>query len=134
MDFLLENWYWLVAALASGALLLWPQIKGGAQGISPAEAVQLINREKGQVIDVGPSEDFAKGHIGGAKNVPLDSIGSAKGLPSNKTIPLVLCCSTGAKSAKAQGQLKALGHERVHVLKGGLASWRQANLPVEASA
>ena len=136
MSYLLENWYWLVAALASGGLLLWPQIKGGVNGgLSPADAVHLINREKAQVIDVCDATEFAAGHVVGAKNVPLDTLADkAKGLPGNKTIPLVVVCATGARSAKAVAQLKTMGFEKAQVLAGGLKAWREANLPVEKSA
>jgi rhodanese-related sulfurtransferase len=137
MSYLLENWYWLVAALASGGLLLWPQIKGGVSGggLSPADAVQLINREKAQVIDVCDATEFAAGHVVGAKNIPLDTIADkAKGLPGNKTIPLVVVCASGVRSAKAVVQLKALGYEKAQSLAGGLKAWREANLPVEKSA
>ncbi len=137
MSYLLENWYWLVAALASGGLLLWPQIKGGANGggLTPANAVHLINREKGQVIDISDAAEFAAGHVVGAKNIPLDTLADkAKGLPGNKTIPLIVVCGTGARSAKAVAQLKTMGYDKAQVLVGGLKAWREANLPVEKSA
>jgi rhodanese-related sulfurtransferase len=136
MSYLLENWYWLVAALASGGLLLWPQIKGGASGgLTPANAVHLINREKAQVIDVCDPVEYAAGHVVGAKNIPLDTLADkAKGLPGNKTIPLVVVCASGARSAKAVVQLKALGYENAQTLAGGLKAWREANLPIEKSA
>lgn len=134
-SYLLENWYWLLAAAASGGLLLWPQIKGGAGGgVSPAEAVQLINREKGQVIDVCEAAEFAAGHIVGAKNVPLSNLEGAKGLPSNKALPLVVVCASGVRSAKAVAQLKTMGYDKAQSLNGGLTAWREANLPVEKSA
>ncbi|MDI1257741.1 rhodanese-like domain-containing protein [Aquabacterium sp.] len=136
MSYLLENWYWLVAALASGGLLLWPQIKGGANGgLTPANAVHLINREKAQVIDVCDAAEFAAGHVVGAKNIPLDTLADkVKGLPGNKTTPLVVVCATGARSTKAVAQLKTMGYEKAQVLAGGLKAWREANLPVEKSA
>ncbi|MES2091331.1 MAG: rhodanese-like domain-containing protein [Pseudomonadota bacterium] len=134
-SYLLENWYWLLAAAASGGLLLWPQIKGGAGGgVSPAAAVQLINREKGQVIDVCEAAEFAAGHIVGAKNVPLSNLEGAKGLPSNKTLPLIVVCASGVRSAKAVAQLKTMGYDKAQSLNGGLTAWREANLPVEKSA
>jgi rhodanese-related sulfurtransferase len=136
MSYLLENWYWLVAALASGGLLLWPQIKGGANGgLTPANAVHLINREKAQVIDVSEATEFAAGHVVGAKNIPLDALSDkAKGLPGNKTTPLITVCANGTRSTKAVAQLKTMGYENAQVLTGGLRAWREANLPVEKSA
>ena len=71
MNFILDNWYLIVLVLASGAMLLLPAIKGAGGGLSAAQAVQLINREKALVIDVCEPAEFAAGHVGGAKNIPL---------------------------------------------------------------
>jgi 3-mercaptopyruvate sulfurtransferase SseA len=37
-------------------------------------------------------------------------------------------------SARVAQQLKSLGYEKVRVLKGGLASWVNAGLPLESKA
>ena len=136
MNFLLQNWYLVVAALVSGGLLLLPMLTAGAQGggVSTAEAVQLINREKGVLIDVSEPEEFAKGHVAGSRNIPFGQIESHKSLPSNKALPLVLVCPTGARAGRAAGMLRKLGYERAQALAGGLKAWRDANLPVEKTA
>jgi len=132
-SYLAENWYWILAAGASGSLLLWQQFKNGvtAGGISTAAAVQLINRERAQVIDVCEPAEYAAAHVSGAKNVPLSELATAKGLPSNKKLPLVVVCASGVRSAKAVAQLKQAGHENAHSLSGGLKAWREANLPID---
>ena len=136
MNFLIENWFLLVAALVSGGMLLWPMLVSGSQGaaVGPAEAVQLINREKGVLIDVSEPEEFAKGHAVGARNIPFGQIEGHKQLPSNKALPLVLVCPTGARAGRAAGMLRKLGYEKAHALAGGLKAWRDASLPVEKSA
>ncbi|MGE5452711.1 MAG: rhodanese-like domain-containing protein [Acidobacteriota bacterium] len=131
MSYVTDNWYWIVTAAASGGMLLWQQLKSGGEGLSPTEAVMLINREKAQVIDVCETSEFQAGHLVGAKNIPLAELGSGKGLPGNKTLPLVVVCASGVRSGKAVTQLKAMGYERAQSLKGGLAAWRAANLPIE---
>jgi rhodanese-related sulfurtransferase len=132
-SYVADNWYWMVAAAASGGLLLWQQLQQGLNsgGLSPAQAVQLINRERGQVIDVCEAAEFAAAHVAGAKNVPLGELTTAKGLPGNKKLPLVVVCASGARSAKAAAQLKAMGYENAQSLAGGLKAWREANLPIE---
>jgi len=135
--FLLENWVLVLAALTSGGLLLWPSLSrsgGGGGSVGPNEAVRLINREKAVLIDVSEPDEFARGHAAGARNVPLNSLQGAKELPSNKQLPLVLMCSSGARAARAAGELRKLGHERAIALAGGLKAWRDANLPLEKSA
>ena len=135
LEFLLKNWYLVLAAVASGALLLWPTIKGSTGGgVGANEAVRLINREKAVLIDVSEPEEFSAGHAGGARNIPFAQLEGGKGLPSNKALPLVLVCPTGARAARAAGVLKKAGYENAQVLAGGLKAWREANLPVEKSA
>ena len=136
LEFLITNWLLLLTAVVSGGLLLWPTVKGRAGGSSvpTAEAVRLMNREKAVLIDVSEPDEFAKGHPNGARNVPLGRLEGAKELPSNKALPLIVVCPTGARAGRAVALLRKAGYERAHSLAGGLAAWRDANLPVEKSA
>ena len=135
MKFFIDNWMLFVMAATSGSLLLWPLLQGGrGGGIGTAEAVRLINREKGVIVDVGEPEEFAAGHAGGARNVPLGSLEGAKGLPTNKTLPLVLMCPSGARAARAAEQLRKAGYEKAVSVAGGTAAWREASLPIEKTS
>ena len=133
MKFIIENWYLLVVALASGSMLLWPTLKSAGGGsLTPAGAVQLINREKAVVIDVCETEEFALGHVGGARNVPLNQLEERlPGLVKNKAVPVVLVCASGARSNRAVGIAKKLGYEKAQAMAGGMKAWREASLPVE---
>ncbi len=135
MDFVLQNWYLFLAAAVSGVLLMVPTLGkgGGGARVTPPEAVQLMNREKAQVVDVSEPAEFAAGHVPGARNVPLGSLEGSTDLPKNKTLPVVVMCATGARAGRAVGALKKLGYDKVHPVAGGLAAWREANLPVEKS-
>ena len=70
MNFLLENWMLLCVALASGVALMLPALTKG-NGLDPQGMVQLMNREKAVVIDVCEPDEFARGHVIGAKNLPV---------------------------------------------------------------
>lgn len=121
-------------ALASGGMLLFPIVTsgGGAAGLNPAEVVQLMNREKAVVVDVCSAEEFATGHVTGAKNVPLGELETKlAGTVKNKALPVVLVCATGMRSKRAVAIAKKLGYENAHSLTGGMGAWRTANLPVE---
>jgi rhodanese-related sulfurtransferase len=136
IQFFADNWHLFLVAVASGGMLLWGSMrKGGGSGrISTAEAVTLINRERAVLIDVSEPGEFGAGHPAGAKNVPIGSLEKSADLPKNKALPLVVVCPTGGRASRAVPVLKKLGFDKVHVLAGGLASWREANLPVEKTA
>jgi rhodanese-related sulfurtransferase len=136
LSFIVNNWVLILAAVVSGTMLLWPMInKGAASGaISPADAVRLINHEKAVLIDVCEPAEFAAGHAVGARNVPLASLEGAKGLPGNKSLPVVVMCATGARASRAAAQLRKAGYANVRPLAGGNAAWREASLPIEKSA
>ena len=135
VTFIIQNWMLILLAAASGGLLLWHTLqKTTGGGVPSTEAVRLINREKGVLIDIRDPAEFAAGHCVGARSIPLARLDGAKDLPSNKALPLVLVCATGSRAARAAGQLRKLGYEQATVLNGGLAAWREAGLPVEKSA
>ena len=136
MKFILEYWYLFLAAIVSGGMLAWPLIARGTLGgsISAAEAVRLLNREKGVLLDVSEPAEYASAHAAGARNVPFGQLEASKALPSNKALPLVVLCPTGARARRAVAILNKLGFDNARVLAGGLGAWREANLPVERSA
>jgi rhodanese-related sulfurtransferase len=134
LPFLVQNWALVLIAVVSGGLLMWPGIAAGARsgGVSPEGAVQLINREKAIVVDVSEAEEFATGHIRGARNVPVNEL--QQRLPEvakNKGVPVILVCPSGARARRALPVAKSLGYDKAVVLGGGLKAWRDANLPLE---
>ena len=134
MKFLIDNWMLISIALASGGMLAWPMVAGGinAGALSASAAVQLINREKAVVVDVGEVEEYALGHVGGAKNVPFTQLEDKLAMTvKNKALPLILVCATGAKANRAVAVAKKLGYEQAQALGGGLKAWKEANLPLE---
>jgi rhodanese-related sulfurtransferase len=133
VKFIVDNWMLILIALSSGGMLAWPMVRGANAGSLTAQgAVQLINRERAVVVDVREPEEFAAGHVTGAKNVPLNQL--EQKLPTavkNKSLPLLLVCATGARAQRAVATAKKLGYEQAQAVAGGLKSWKDANLPVE---
>jgi rhodanese-related sulfurtransferase len=92
----------------------------------------MINREKAHIVDVRSPDEFASGHLLGAKNIPLDRLQDDLSKTfSDKKRPLILVCASGMRSQKALGVAKAQGFEQAHSLGGGLRIWQDANLPLE---
>ena len=133
VKFIVDNWMLVLVALASGGMLLWPLVQGIAQaGLSPSGAVHLINRERAVVVDVSDTAEFAAGHVGGAKNIPLGQLEEKLAtMVKNKTVPLILVCQNGSRSGRALGIAQKLGYQQAQSLGGGLSAWKTANLPLE---
>jgi len=134
LPFLLHNWALLLIAIVSGALLLAPGLMSGMRpgGLTAGNAVQLINRERAVVVDVSENDEFAAGHIVGARNIPVAQF--EQRLPEvvkNKGVPLILVCANGGRAQRCLAKAKTLGYDKAVVLAGGLRAWKDANLPVE---
>ena len=132
-DFVIANWMLFLIAIGSGAMLLWPMLRGAGQGALSAQgAVQMINRERAVVVDVRDPEEFATGHAPGSRNVPLNQLEEKlPGAVKNKSLPVLLMCASGARAQRAVAIAKKLGYEQAQAVAGGLKSWKEANLPVE---
>lgn len=96
------------------------------------EAVALINKQDAVVIDVRSAEDFRKGHIAGAINVPAAQLkaNNLNLIQKYQKKPIVLVCETGVTTNGIGRLLTKAGFEQVHALRGGMADWRTQNLPV----
>ena len=137
MEFVQEH-IWLIAiAVLSGGMLLWsfigPTVLGIPQ-VNTFEATQLINQRDAVVVDVRDEGEYRAGHIPHSRHVPLTAIGGrVQELEKFREKPVVLVCRSGNRAGAAAGILKKRGFQDVRVLRGGVVSWEQANLPVERS-
>lgn len=134
LEFLQKNILLVAAAVGSGAMLLWPLVRGsvGGPAINTLQATQLMNRENALVLDVREPAAYAAGHILGAKNLPLAEIAKrADDFAKYKSKTVIVSCDTGNVSARAVAQLKARGFENVFNLAGGFRAWLTGGLPVE---
>jgi rhodanese-related sulfurtransferase len=103
---------WIVARLCIGRMLLWPSqvAEVPVACVTPAQAVQLINREKAQVVDVCETASSRRRHIGGAKNIPV-AIWKRQGPARNKASRWWWCAPLAAARRAHVAQLKKLGYE-----------------------
>ena len=134
MEFVTKNIFIIAIALVSGGMLIWPLLRRGAGGpwVNTLAATQLINRSDALVVDLRSHEDYAKGHILGAKNIPLADLERRAGeLDKHKAKPLILHCGDGNRAGGAVAVLRKKGFDSVHNLAGGYTAWQQAGLPVE---
>ena len=88
-------------------MLLFSNINKGLEECRRTEGALLV--------DVREPEEFAAGHIPGAINVPLSTLGGAD-LPADR--PLFLYCLRGSRSARVAAILKRRGYSRVRSIGG----------------
>ena len=101
-----------------------------AAAIAPFEAIRMMNGGA-VLVDLRSANQFKDGHIEGARNVPGDQIATEpKTLERLAGKTLVLYCDSGTTTAAAQRTLERAGAKNVFSLRGGLAAWKQENLPV----
>src|SRR5262245_3832234 len=109
MDFLLHNIFWVAVAAISGVLLLWNNFRTEG-GVSPQDAVHLINREHGVFLDVRAADAFAGGHLPNARNIPIADLETRRGeLEKSKNRPIVIY---GEAAGKAAAILQKGGFEK----------------------
>lgn len=131
MQFLIDNIFLIAVALASGAMLVWPLVRSRVSGpaLTTLQVTQLINGKNATIIDIRPPEEFAKGSLPNARNLPADRVkDGAGGLKKDR--PLIVICANGQAAGKVAAQLRSSGFNEVFVLGGGLAAWREAGLPI----
>lgn len=125
------------AAVASGAMLLWPLVSRPFRAsfdIGVFDAVQFINRRDAVVLDVRGTSEFEAGHIGQAKHIPEAQIPDRmKELEKYRSRTLVVCCSIGSRAGRVAGALRKQGFAEAYALRGGIAAWQQAGMPLEKS-
>lgn len=82
----------------------------------------LRNGTKMIVLDVREPEEFLRGHLKGARNIPLEELEDRAGeLPWD--CPVMVYCTHGSKSLMAGRLLDEMGFS-VMAATGGLASYR----------
>jgi len=136
MDFIIQNiWLVLLVAISGFMLLGGGGLFGKISGINqvgPQEAVLLFNHEDALVLDVREQSEWADGHIGKAKHIPLGQLKTRlTELEKYKAKPIVVVCRSGNRSGSACGTMKKAGFEKMYNLAGGMMAWEQAGLPRE---
>ena len=136
-EFLLNNAALVALFLASGVMLLWPEITklaggGGSSQIGTLEATRLMNQGPSLVLDVRDEKDFAAGHLPKARHIPAGELATRLAeIGKFKEKPVIVTERSGPRAGSASKLLRNSGFTKVFQLKGGVAAWQQASLPVE---
>lgn len=135
-EFIANHLFLVTLLIAISSLLLWNIFAGsiGVTQVAPAEVTRLINHENAQVLDLRSAEEFEKGHIINSVNLAVSTLEEKqKELEKYRDKTVILCCNQGQESVRVARILKMKGLEKLFCLKGGIAAWQNANLPLTKS-
>jgi rhodanese-related sulfurtransferase len=88
-----------------------------------------MQRAGDTIIDVRTAEEYAKGHIAGAINIPIDAL-AVERLPAGQ---ILTTCSMGGRGGRAADLLDRAGRTAFSI-EGGNKAWAAAGLPIATGA
>jgi rhodanese-related sulfurtransferase len=95
------------------------------------DVAPLITQKKVTVLDLRTPEEFAAGHIAGAKNIDCSAPDfKAKIGALDKNESYVVHCGGGGRSTRALPAFKDQKFQSILHLDGGLKAWQSAGKPV----
>lgn len=97
--------------------------------LTPLEAEALLAKGEVDLVDVREPVEWARGHLPGARLVPLGALRTdpRSALPRDNVI---FVCAKGGRSQQACGIAEGLGFQQVFNLDGGTDGWTALGLPV----
>lgn len=94
------------------------------KNLTPAQFLAALRQPGAVLLDVRRADEFAGGHLPGAVNLDVTAPDFAQRVAAlDKAAPTYVYCRSGARSAKAAGQLTAAGFGQVANLLGGVLDW-----------
>ena len=97
--------------------------------VTAEEAHETAGQREAVILDVRERHEWKAGHAPGSKNIPLSKLHARTGeLATDRRY--IAVCRSGSRSRSATAQLRRAGLDVVN-LKGGMQSWKRAELPLE---
>src|SRR6202161_1341736 len=108
------------------------RVKSQIDEVDPSEVKELID-EGAAIIDVRETDEFASGHLPGAKHIPRGYLESRiEGIVPARDAHVILYCASGNRSAYAARTLKEdLGYTNVSSMTGGITLWKDRGYEVQ---
>ena len=108
------------------------QVKAQVAEIDPSAVHELVGNGVA-IVDVRETEEFATGHLPGAKHVPRGHLESRiEGVVPDRSQRVILYCASGTRSALAAHTLTHdLGYQRVESMTGGITLWKDRGYLVD---
>lgn len=94
-------------------------------------ARKFLETDKPMLVDVREYDTFAKEHLPGAVNMPLNEMSDfASLLPEDHEAPILTVCQRGNASLSGLLFLQSLGYSNVRSVTGGTNAWVEKGFPV----
>jgi sulfur-carrier protein adenylyltransferase/sulfurtransferase len=115
----------------SGAEVL-REIKSRIDEVDPGVVREQITNGA-VLVDVRETDEFAAGHIPGARHVPRSNLESRiEGAVRDRSQHVILYCASGNRSAwAARTMIEDLGYDSVESMTGGFTLWKDRGYEVE---
>jgi rhodanese-related sulfurtransferase len=130
-EFVINNYLLVAAFVLLLVLFIRNETKRGGNSVTAQQLVDMVNRQNAVVLDIRDKKEFQSGHIVDALNIPYSALDSRiDELKKYRERPIVVTCKMGTNAGAAGALLRKQGFENVSRLTGGIAEWRNQNLPV----
>jgi rhodanese-related sulfurtransferase len=98
--------------------------------LDPAQVQAMVSQSPMPfLLDVRTLEEYQEGHIREAELIPLDDLArKLSRIPKN--LEVICICHSGSRSSLAAQHLSSLGY-KVSNMRGGMARWARAGLPIK---
>ncbi len=108
------------------------RVKSEITEIDPSEVQGLLDNGVA-LVDVRETEEFATGHLPGARHVPRGFLETRiEGTVPDRSQRVIVYCAGGTRSALAARTLQEeLGYEHVESMTGGITLWKDRGYKVD---
>lgn len=130
IEFAGNHLYLVTAFVALLAAFIFTEMQRGGRRISPADLTRLVNTQQARVIDLRNAPEFREGHITGSENMPFSQVADKAASIAQTGKPVIFVCAMGQTAGNAARAVKQAGLNEVHILSGGISTWRQQGLPL----
>jgi rhodanese-related sulfurtransferase len=111
------------------ALFLVDRRRSGI-AMSPQQVTLLMNKDEAIVVDLRDKKEFAEGHIKSSTHIPFSSLKERMSDLPKEGKMIIFVDKSGQHSGMAGKMLQAEGYKQIGRMAGGIAEWRQSNLPL----
>ena len=112
---------------------LLAHVRAEIDEISVGEAAHRLEQlDPPLLVDVRERDEWDEGHLPNAVHIPRGSLESRiERAAPDRTTPIIVYCTVGARSAFAAKTLEELGYTSVANIEGGIVEWKRSGLPTD---